>query len=59
MSIIYLNRPSRWPRIAFGVAVAAVLCMVAGLALAGESAAGHAKPSAAPIAVGGEHVRAV
>jgi hypothetical protein len=34
MSIIYIDRPSRWPRIAFAVAVAAVLCMVGGLALA-------------------------
>jgi hypothetical protein len=33
MSIIYLDRPSRWPRIAFAVAVAAALCMVAALAL--------------------------
>jgi hypothetical protein len=34
MGIIYVNHQSRWPRIAFGIALAAVLGMVAGLALA-------------------------
>jgi quercetin dioxygenase-like cupin family protein len=36
MNTIYLNRPSVWPRVAFGVALVAVLSMVAGLAMAGE-----------------------
>jgi quercetin dioxygenase-like cupin family protein len=36
MNTIYLNRPSIWPRVAFGVAVFAALGFAASLAMAGE-----------------------
>ena len=36
MNTIYLNRPSIWPRVAFGVAVFAALGFAASLAVAGE-----------------------
>ena len=36
MTIIHLSRPSIWPRVAFGVAVVATLCMAATVAMAGE-----------------------
>ena len=50
MNIINLYRPSIWPRVAFGAAVAATLCLAAGMAMAGECPAdkrvayGQARP---------------
>jgi hypothetical protein len=35
MSIIYIKSPSLWPRIAFAIAVVAMLWMIGSVALAG------------------------